>query len=331
MNFQDVLISKLNELYNLGFSPLASYYKQASLYKWKGVHRDFLRHQGISAIRAGRANSLSLRLDNDLIAFDLDFHNEKITQCFIDWWHKNIGIAYTVQGVKGCKIFARLSMKFDVDKTIKMPALYMPETNFLDDENTKNNKNEIEIKQELSAVFGMHSENTFYGFYPNTMPFILITDYNRLPAISDFCFLDDAIDGLKNNFGLVPFGGVKVSNAEMEQGIYALMLYRSGKYEPNLIMDFLDEFNFTFALECVEFAQSGRASKYKPHIEKAFKYVNKDLGQDCNVYDATFRVFNHVQQHLADYAVKNGVMTFEKAISLNVLNLYKALVYDKAA
>ena len=97
-------------LYSRGFDVIGSRGKLPNLHKWKGVDRAQLLEWCMLNLDNGKANSLTLRLDNtQLCAFDLDFPSSDFTDDFI--WRINradlIPQLFTTSGKKGCKIFFR--------------------------------------------------------------------------------------------------------------------------------------------------------------------------------------------------------------------------------
>ena len=97
-------------LYSRGFDVIGSRGKLPNLHKWKGVDREQLLEWCMLNLDNGKANSLTLRLDNtQLCAFDLDFPSSDFTDDFI--WRINradlIPQLFTTSGKKGCKIFFR--------------------------------------------------------------------------------------------------------------------------------------------------------------------------------------------------------------------------------
>ena len=322
------LAQKLDEFYNAGYTPLISQFKVANLCKWKDTDKNYLYNVGVSFLKQGIGNSLTLRLDNDLIALDLDFKNEELTRAFLNSWQMNIGEAYTTQGAKGCKIFARLKGKNGVLNTIKLKTVYSSTDDFLKLKNN-NIKNELEIKQDLSCVAGFHSERLLYGFYPNTKPIISVPPLSQLPLIEDINNIKVIYDDAINACGFIT-EQIKLKPLEFERGIYMLKLAQNkDPKELKIYIDFLDFFNFEFASDCLKVIYFGKQnSKYKLFVERA-KLNALGTISTCDKRDINYRLFANVHESLANDASLQGLMRFEVALSTNMIKLFELLHNDR--
>lgn len=318
------LAQKLDEFFQAGYTPLISQFKVANLCKWKDVDRNYLYNVGVSFLKQGVGNSLTLRLDKDLIALDLDFKNEELTKAFLDSWGINIGSAYTVQGAKGCKIFARLKGKTSPCNTLKLKTVYSSKYDFLLLQN-KNIKNELEIKQDLSCVAGFHSERLLYGFYPNTLPICSVPSFDKLPLIEDINDISIIYDDAINACGFIS-EQIKLKPLEFERGVYMLRLAQtSPQKDIKLIIDFLEYFKYEFAQDCLQVVYFNKQnSKYKVFVDRA--KLNADgFISTCDRRDLTYRLFAKEHEHLANEASLKGLMRFEVALSTNMFKLFEIL------
>ena len=229
--FREHTLATALQMYENGWSIIGSYFKAPNLHQWKDPTKEQLKDWAISNFKAGRANSINLRLsDSQVIALDCDFPNEDITAKFIASLPCLLSIMpnrlYTCSGGKGCKIFFRYESSIYGSK--KLPSklgftAYDPQTG---------SKHELEIKTTLSTVLGMHSaigdENgrlidyKVYGWYPNTRGIALVKP-SELPAIG-YSEIKD-IQALYNNIvlsaGFVDDKGNPLKAAPYEHLLFA--------------------------------------------------------------------------------------------------------------
>ena len=164
-------------LYSRGFDVIGSRGKLPNLHKWKGVDREQLLEWCMLNLDNGKANSLTLRLDNtQLCAFDLDFPSSDFTDDFIRRINRAdlVPQLFTTSGKKGCKIFFRAP--FEVKQEL---PLHLGPSVLCDD----GRKFDLEIKKDLSVVFGAYPEHEkLYSEYPQTT-FIVQSLPSDLPEL----------------------------------------------------------------------------------------------------------------------------------------------------
>lgn len=205
-------------LYEKGFTVIGSQYKLPTLHPWKEPSRERLYTWAQLDLTTGRANSLTLRLDQDLAALDLDFKAPELTGAFVEFWQRRTGAAsITTQGKKGGKVFFRLAGKDGPQSTrLLLRELYRPDLDFGSLEEQKADfKNDIELKRDVSAVCGLHSPGVLYGWIEGTKP-ITECDPSALPV-----FTEEEAEQLCKDFaeqvGLVPWGGKTISRTELRR------------------------------------------------------------------------------------------------------------------
>lgn len=320
------LAQKLDEFYHAGYTPLISQFKVANLSKWKEVTREYLYNTSVAHLKQGIGNSLSLRLDSDLIALDLDFKNDELTQAFLEQWLINVGRAYTVQGSKGCKIFARLKGKQNVDSTLKLKTVYSSKEDLLLLQQ-KGIKNELEIKRDLSCVAGYHSERVLYGFYPNTLPICSVPKLEELPLLDSLDSISLIYDDAINLCGFID-SPIRLKPLDFERGVYMLRLAQSAHLKASIIVDFLNYFNHAFASDCIQCAfLQKKNSKYQLFVDRAMLNADGTIST-CDQRDLNYRLFASEHEQLANKASLKGLMRFEVALSTNMFKLFEMLHND---
>ena len=163
------LLAAARQMAGLGYTVIASDGKEP-VHRWKYatdacaavMDRDSANLRALDAIDRGRATSLSVRLDGDLAALDLDFLTPGLTVCFVDEWRKRVGRdPVMVTGKKGGKIFVRLEGKEGVGPDLRVDPVPGSRAWTGPDGGT----NALELKRSLSAVYGQHSEGIRYRRY----------------------------------------------------------------------------------------------------------------------------------------------------------------------
>lgn len=179
------LITVARTFYDRGFEIVASREKIPA-HPWKNdpnggslIPREKLYAMAMRQIESGRADSISLRLNADLAAIDLDFYSPDLTDEFVDLFDRMIGLPYTTAGKKGCKIFIRLENKDGIEKTLRIGNTLYPNDG-------SGAKNDLEIKCELSAVFGRHSDGIEYHAYPGCPGIWQLRGIDDLPVVPEW-------------------------------------------------------------------------------------------------------------------------------------------------
>lgn len=184
------LLAMASRLYQSGYSVLASREKiPAHRWRWadeqrdRQIGRDGLYTMAQHAIMSGRADSLSVRMDADTAALDLDFQSEELTACFVHLFDRHIDRPHTVRGRKGCKIFCRIENKDGVERTVAVGRTLYPPAR-------PGCLNSLEVKLDISAVYGRHSEGVCYRPYgshaavwetePGSLPLVAMWQVERL-------------------------------------------------------------------------------------------------------------------------------------------------------
>ena len=176
------LITVARTFYDRGFEIVASREK-IPVHPWKNdpndgslIPREKLYAMAMRQVESGRADSISLRLNADLAAIDLDFYSPDLADEFVDLFDRKIGLPYNAAGKKGCKIFIRLENKDGIEKTFRIGNTLYPDDG-------SGAKNDLEIKCDLSAVFGRHSDGIEYHAYPGCPGIWQLQSIDDLPVM----------------------------------------------------------------------------------------------------------------------------------------------------
>lgn len=157
-------------LFEGGWTVIGSRFKTPNLHPWKDVAPEQLLAWAHENFDSGLANSINLRLDGtDVVALDADFPDPKLAAALLT----ELGIqgitepgrVYTVQGGKGFKLFLHMTGQ----KPSRLPAILGPVGWPRDHVGDKAFKNNVELKTDLSTVYGAYpSEDWLYSEYPDT-------------------------------------------------------------------------------------------------------------------------------------------------------------------
>ena len=179
------LIEQARALYRAGFTVVPSRGKEpikGLRWRWadgsrsRELSREELATAGAGALRLSQsapgspmaATSVSVRLDGDLIALDLDSYDAEFTMLFAAMMHHFYpaadGMMYTVTGRKGLKIFARLPGKRGLERVQDKQRQCMLDY-LLQHYSTEHGEIALEIKHDISACAGRHSEGIEYRAY----------------------------------------------------------------------------------------------------------------------------------------------------------------------
>ena len=289
---KQALRAAADALFAAGYTVTGSEFKAPKLRPWKKSTREELYTCTQHDILSGRANSLTVRMDGELAAVDLDFHNEQHTGIFLRLWSERIGQAFTVRGKKGCKLFCRLQDKQGPEATaILLPKCYPASTDWSDD-SQKEQSAEVELKRDVSTVYGLHSPGLAYGYIAGTQPFIGAA-LEDLPLVS-MTMLQALCAGLQEEASLVPWGGLYVEGAEKLRARWCIGVltgdteimrayYRENGADVHTVQDltsFLNIFGHVFELETVQaYLHGGQADGPRAdslrHVMESVQKVQK--------------------------------------------------------
>lgn len=237
------LLQTARRLEAAGFTMIGSRYKLPNLHKWKDPTKEQLFEWCLFDLQTGRANSLTVRMDGDLAALDLDFYEDEATPVFVDFWKNFIGtVPVTVRGKKGGKVFFRLQGKAGTQSTLKLFEQQRP--GYAPDDWRGN---AIELKRDVSAVCGRHSEGVQYSSIEGTKPFA-----DCVPDDLPLCSQDE-IEELCNKFvsrrGWLRYSPTK-RDEEAARLCTAAVVGVCGVVFPNkLLEEFLKETGHWYELE----------------------------------------------------------------------------------
>ena len=194
--FNGYLLDLEQKLFNQGWAVIGSVFKESRLHKWKYVPRSTLHYDAQNDLRWMRANSLNLRLDDtNTIAFDCDFHYQKLMSEFTQAVCLFLGLKpselYTCQGKKGGKLF----FSFAPQNIKLIPRRIKAAYHWQGDQVMS--VNPLEIKRDLSTIAGLHSviNDTFiiYGPYedygyigeaaPSDLRHLTLSEFEAILAI----------------------------------------------------------------------------------------------------------------------------------------------------
>ena len=285
------LITVARTFYDRGFEIVASREK-IPVHPWKNdpndgslIPREKLYAMAMRQVESGRADSISLRLNADLAAIDLDFYSPDLADEFVDLFDRKIGLPYTAAGKKGCKIFIRLENKDGIEKTFRIGNTFYPDDG-------SGIKNDLEIKCDLSAVFGRHSDGIEYHAYPGCPGIWQLQSIDDLPVMPVWQIeklLNDATENIyftKNQSGL---DCIKPDQYIARAYFCAAMALRTDPYIPDAdlkhdlkramtIVNFLDEYKYEFPSDFVKYLCGfGDSSKWPRLIARMaadFEYNN---------------------------------------------------------
>lgn len=293
------LLQQAQKLYAAGFTPLASVFKAPRLFAWKEPKRDELYRKTIDAINAGRANSLNIRLDGDLAALDLDFRDDRLTRALVAAFKELAGDkTYTTRGAKGCKIFMHLLDKENHlrDRLIGT-TVYPPETLFTTPEECKDVSCDLELKTDLAAVFGRHSETVNYSFFPETKAIINATP-DDLPKLY-FDELEPLFKRAVRAANFVPWGGATVSEKDRQRAFICMALaqvlseagaYESAKLAP-LLRHILIESGGSLELAAIDSLQDDHDVTQWENVFIGLKENLRHRPSECDILPAFFAAF----------------------------------------
>lgn len=163
--FQFETMRTAQALYDRGWTVIGSRFKAPKVKGWNTLERDELlaiadhdfqtRTPVNNPLPDYKANSINLRLsDNKVIALDCDFHSAELTSDFLShlkaFYAKDTPL-YTCKGSKGCKVF--FSFTGDLSKlkrTLGSKVLLISDNGQLETQ-------ELELKKDVSTVYGLHS------------------------------------------------------------------------------------------------------------------------------------------------------------------------------
>lgn len=172
------LLMRAQELYDLGYTVVASWGKRPTQ-MWKNTNEGIrigrfdLFDRAKQRINEGKACSLTVRLDGDLAAVDLDFNLQALTDAFMERWTGARPLPVMVRGMKGGKILVRLKGKAGIgNEAIRLRAW-----------SARGVPNALEVKTDLSAVYGEHSAGVRYGPFGD-MPTVFTAAPGDLPEVT---------------------------------------------------------------------------------------------------------------------------------------------------
>lgn len=210
------LARRAQALNDAGWTVIGSYFKKSCLHPWKNPPREQLLAWALEDFASFEANSLNLRLDGtDVIALDADFPDSGLTKRFLQELVLQHLLPedriFTVQGGKGCKVFFRTSGSRPRLPHVIGPICYPQGQAGLD-----SGKTLLEIKTDLSTVFGAYSCSDFPALYcefPGTR-YIALAAPKELPVLAweDFPRVKNIITGLYQLFGYVSADGRALSD-----------------------------------------------------------------------------------------------------------------------
>lgn len=167
-----------DKLYSNGWTVIGSICKAPKIIGWNRLSKEELKAKAdldfknsyfnFDGVLCHKANSITLRLaDNGVIALDCDFHNKLLTDSFINTLRRFLlsdKPLYTCAGAKGCKVFFKyVGDSDDLPRDLGQQFIdpHAPQS--------ENNTQHLEVKSNISAVFGIHSFLTndvlLYGSY----------------------------------------------------------------------------------------------------------------------------------------------------------------------
>lgn len=167
-----------DKLYSNGWTVIGSKCKAPKITGWHRLSKEELKakadldfkssYLNFDRVLSFKANSITLRLaDNGVIALDCDFHNKLLTDSFINTLRRFLlsdKPLYTCAGAKGCKVFFKyVGDSEDLPRDLGQQFIdpHAPQG--------KDNTQHLEVKSNISAVFGVHSFLTndvlLYGPY----------------------------------------------------------------------------------------------------------------------------------------------------------------------
>lgn len=228
------LVQLANHLNANGWTVIGSYYKTPNLHPWKDKTKDELLSLALANLASGRANSINLRLsDSHVIALDCDFHNPKLMSEFVESVTLLLAISplslYTCSGGKGGKLFFKYRAPNNGAESLPAKLGLLA----FDGEANDKFKQELEIKNLLSTVAGLHSPLTdaystiydfkMYGAYEHTKHIAMATP-DSLPEISKIELIE--IGRLYTNL-VMAHGFVNRENKPLANGSYDQLIISS--------------------------------------------------------------------------------------------------------